>query len=285
MSTVDCSIIIVNWNVKDLVIKTITAALKQTDVVTEIIVVDNDSHDGSVEALKTIFGDKIKLIESKENLGFAKANNLAAKQAVGEYLLILNPDCFLHEHALTPAINRLKGDNNGILGFRLLNEDGSQQLSIRKFPRVIDVFLFCLRLNHWPRLFSYFSNYFQLNFDYAKEQSVEQVMGACFLIKNSLFKQLNGFDEGFYIWFEEVDLCQRVHNLGYKNLYFPQAQATHVGGQSFGQASTCRKSRIFYNSLYYYSKKHFNLFLQPIIFIGCKLSIYLGCILALWKKN
>lgn len=281
--TPTCSIVIVNWNVKELVVKTITAVLAQTDVDCEIIVVDNASTDGSVSALKEIFADKIKLIASDKNLGFAKANNLAVSQATGEYLLILNPDCYLHDQALATGINEMSQLNAGILGFRLFNADGSQQLSIRNFPNVLDIFLFIFRLNHWPKVFSYFSNYFQLNFDYNKTQPVEQVMGACFLIKRDLFNRLHGFDERFYIWFEEVDLCKRVNNLTQTIFYSTNACATHVGGQSFSQAKGCRKSKIFFTSLYYYSKKHFNLFWQPFIFIGCKLSSLLGCLVNLWK--
>lgn len=285
MNKVECSVIIVNWNVKDLVVKTVEAALNQTDVNLEVIVVDNNSSDESVKALQDKFANKIKLIASNTNLGFAKANNKAVAVANGEYLLILNPDCFLNEHSLSLALKRYKQNDCGVLGFRLFNADGSQQLSIRNFPDLISILLFCFRINHWPKLFSYFSNYFQLNFNYNKEQFVEQVMGACFLIKTELFKKLNGFDEKFYIWFEEVDLCKRVTNLGYKNLYFPEAQAIHVGGQSFNQANNCRKSKIFYNSLLYYSQKHFSNNLKPLLFVSCKLSIVFGCIISLWKKK
>ena len=285
MSQIDCSVLIVNWNVKDLVIKTITEVLKQTNVTTEIIVVDNDSNDGSAEALKKMFGDKIKLIASKRNLGFAKANNTASRQAHGEYLLILNPDCYLQPGSLKTGLDYIKDSGAGIVGFRLFNYDGSQQLSIRNFLRIKDVFLFCLRFNHWPKLFSKFSNYFQLNFNYEKCQQVEQVMGACFLIKRELFNQLEGFDKNFFIWFEEVDLCKRVYDLGYKINYCTDAKATHVGGQSFDRANGCKKSKIFYNSLNYYTKKHFKYFWQPIFFISCKLAIIPGCLYSLWKRK
>lgn len=285
MSTVDCSIIIVNWNVKDLVIKTISHVLEQTNVNTEIIVVDNASSDGSVQAIQQAFPEQVKLIASPVNLGFAKANNLGAQQASGDYLLILNPDCYLNEGSLNLALQSIKNNQVDILGFRLFNADGSQQLSVRNFPRLKDIFLFCLRINHWQKIFSIFSNYFQLNFDYNKSQPVEQVMGACFLIKTELFKQLKGFDEKFFIWFEEVDLCKRVKDLNKTIYYDKDCTAVHVGGQSFHQASGCYKSKIFYNSLYYYTTKHFSLVFKPIFFIICKLAILPGCFYSLWKKK
>jgi GT2 family glycosyltransferase len=280
----ECSIIIVNWNVKDLLIKTIGTVIAQTNVNKEIIIIDNGSIDGSVKALKEHFDDKIVIIPSQENLGFARANNLAVKQSKGEYLLFLNPDCYLEDNSLATALSASKHNKDAIVGFRLFNDDASQQLSIRKLPRLKDIFLFCLRFNHWPKLYSLFSDYFQLKFNYNISQPVEQVMGACFLVKKSLFEQLGGFDEKFFIWLEEVDLCKRTLGLNKLIYYEKNARATHIGGQSFNQVSGCEKNKIFFSSLFYYSKKHFSLFYQPFIYLATKISIILGCLFSLWKK-
>lgn len=285
MTKFDCSVIIVNWNVKPLLISTIEHVLDQTDVNCQIIVVDNASSDNSVTALKERFADRVTVIASPVNLGFAKANNLAVSQANSDFLLILNPDCYLNKNSLKLALESINHNQVDILGFRLFNHDGSQQLSIRKFPRIKDVILFCLRLNHWQSFYSVFSDYFQLKFNYDLSQPVEQVMGACFLIKTSLYKQLNGFDEKFFIWFEEVDLCYRSHKLNKKIYYDKNCSAVHIGGQSFGQASGCHKSKLFYNSLYYYSSKHFSSMLKPLFFTLCQLAILPGCFYGLWKKK
>jgi len=254
------SIIIVSWNVRALLEKCLASlaqdltpapSSKEREVSTEVIVVDNASTDGTTEWLRSLqlTTYNLQLTTNTTNRGFAAANNQGMRATMGEYVLLLNPDTELRPHALdTMVIFMQSHPRCGIVGPKLLNRDGTVQPSVRRFPDAWGPIL--LSLGMAPQ------RYLATNFDYKKAQTVDQVMGACFLIRRALIEDIGLLDEKFFIWFEEVDYCKRAKSAGWEVWYTPDASIVHHGGKSFSQQRTLQKQWWYSKSLLYYFWKH-----------------------------
>ena len=265
----------------------------------EIFVVDNASTDGSAEMVREKFS-QVKLIENKENLGFAKANNQAIKQAEGEFVLLLNPDTEIlngrchdnHEIAASPRtfIKKCGTPRNdrsnalekmidfmrthpdcGIAGCKILNLDKTIQPSARRFPTLISQ---VITLTKAPNIFpGLIKEYAGLDINYEKTQVVDQIMGAFFMIRRKVIEQIGFLDENFWSWFEEVDYCKQAKKAGWKIYYTPEAEIIHHKGQSFSQLLNRQKQ--FNKSLLYYFKKHHSFFAWLILWLMQPLSLFL----------
>ncbi len=271
------SVIIVSWNVRERLRTCLASLFRETkDLNWEIFVIDNDSKDGSAEMVLNDFPD-VQLIVNKKNLGFAAASNQGIKKARGEFILLLNPDTELKENSFAKTVEYMRSHPEvGILGPRILNFDGSLQPSVRRFPTLISQILIILKIPHlWPSL-APIKYYLAADFDYEKEANVDQVMGACLLFSRNLLNKIGLLDDKFFIWFEEVDFCQRARNAGFKVRYAPVTSITHWGGESFAQEMTLKKQKMISQSMAYYFKKHHSfaayLFIKfltlPIIFLA-----------------
>ncbi|MDD5043302.1 MAG: glycosyltransferase family 2 protein [Patescibacteria group bacterium] len=253
----DLSIIIVSWNVKNLLQKCLESIYRETKNISfEIFVIDNASTDGSAEMVRNNF-PQVKLIVNKKNEGFAKGNNQGIKESHGDFILILNPDTEILDGAIEKTLDFIKSKKDaGIVGCQILNADKTIQPSVRRFPSFWPIFLIFLKL---PKLFSNLSTvsrYLATDFNYQSMAEVEQVMGAFILIKRELFEKVGLFDEKFFIWFEEVDLCKRAQKNGYKVYFAPLGKIIHYGGQSFAQQKVIKKQWLFFRSAWYYFIKN-----------------------------
>ncbi|MFA5124223.1 MAG: glycosyltransferase family 2 protein [Patescibacteria group bacterium] len=250
------SIIIVSYKVKDLLEKCLDSIYRnQGDLTVEVFVVDNASSDGTTEMVNKRFPQS-HLIASDRNLGFARANNLAIKQAAGEYVLLLNPDTEIFPDTLSKSLAAAKRHSTcGVLGVQMVYPDGRLQPSVRRLPTLWPVILMLLKL---PKLFPHLKSighYLAEDFDYTKEQAVEQVMGAFMLIPRIVLDKVGLLDERFFVWFEEVDFCRRVSRAGYKIIYTPETKIVHYGGKSFGQQKVVTNQwRFFKSALLYFIK-------------------------------
>lgn len=250
------SIIIVSWNVKAELSSCIDSIYKsQTLFSYEIIVVDNASSDDSVFYLKKNH-PKIKVIANNDNLGFGRANNQAAEHAEGEYLFILNPDTVLLPSTLDKLVSFMDTNEDvAICGPCVLYEDGSLQKSVKGFPTLKGAFgrhtifkffgLFRTDVRRWRNR----------DFDYAKNNDVDQLIGAALLIRRSVFEKHQGFDERFFMYYEEVDLCYRIKQAGERIVYYSEAEMVHLGGRSSKQVFA-KKKFMMMQSLVLYLKKH-----------------------------
>ena len=245
----DLSIIIVSWNVKGLLNKCLNSLYTYTNNLDfEVFVVDNNSQDQSAQMVEKEFS-QVKLIKNSDNLGFAKANNQAIKQARGKYILLLNPDTEFFNNAAQNMIKFMKQNSEAdIAGCKILNPDKTSQASVRRFPTVYSSLIQLFKLHHLFSAQKILKKYLAVDFDYEKTQLVDQVMGAFFIFK----KELGLLDENFFIWLEEVDMCKRAK----KVYYTPDVQIIHHGAGSFKQVKTSKKQKYFYKSLFYYFKKH-----------------------------
>ena len=234
----DLSIIFVNWNSSEYLRACLNSiGLHTRGAALEIIVVDNASPRDDVDRLKQEFPD-IQLIKSKENLGFARANNAGFKQSSGKYILFLNPDTEVLDSAIPKMLERLQSlPRAGAVGCKLLNSDLSVQTScIQRFPTILNQMLDieALRLR-WPacglwRIDPLFS-------DAEQPSETEVISGACLMIRRDVFEAVGLFSEEYFMYAEDADLCFKVCRAGFKNYFVGDARVIHHGGGSSKQKS------------------------------------------------
>ena len=258
------SIIIVNWNTGELLANCLRSLmlLPERSLIEHVVVADNASRDDSLKrAERTIDGWKaVSFISLEQNVRFARANTIGldSLEVKGRHILLLNPDTEMRPGSLKAMVEKLHGNHQvGIVGPKLFNSDGSVQASVRGFPTFTVLAGMFLKFHRLLPGLSLWRRYFASDFDYSREQPVEQVMGACFLIRDELFVDVGSLDEGFWIWFEEVDYCKRAHQAGWTVLYTPAGEVIHHGGVSFHQLFGFKKSWPFIRSALYYARKHF----------------------------
>jgi len=218
------SIIIVNYNAKHFLTEFVASIERNVTIPFEIIMVDNNSQDGSAAYVRKNL-PQVTLIESGTNLGFAKGNNLGAKHARGEYILLLNNDTVL-ETDLLPAVKILKNNSNvGVVGAKMIGRDGEYRFSAGHFPEP-------LRLISFASLYDVNGPLAHGNFSYMSEDylSVDWVEGSFQFMRRSLWDRLRGMDEGYFMYVEDVDFCKAANILGYATVYCPKVVYTHFGG-------------------------------------------------------
>ncbi len=249
------SVIIVSWRVRPFLERCL-ASLRSTALPLRIIVVDNNSRDGSVELVQKTFPE-CELIANSTNRGFAAAVNQGLALVHDGHALLLNPDCRVLPGSLEAAVAALESEQDiGVLGCLLRNEDGSIQPSIRRFPSFLDQAMILLKLHRLVPAVSVLRSYFASDLDYTKDQDVDQVKGAFFLISRNALRVVGHLDEAFWIWFEEVDYCRRVKDSGMVVRYLSSAEVVHAGGESFRSVWTVSRQKAFCASLLRYFRKH-----------------------------
>ncbi|OBQ41537.1 MAG: hypothetical protein AN484_20735 [Aphanizomenon flos-aquae WA102] len=272
MKSID--IVIVNWNSQDYLRDCILSMSQiPKNINFSVIIVDNNSTDTSLENIEnTNINLSLTILKNNRNLGFAKACNQGATVNKSEYLLFLNPDTRLCHNSIQEAIEFLANPDNsdiGICGVQLLNNGGSISHSCSRFPSPKCTLATIFGLQYlFPKTFP---KQLMLEWDHCNSRTVDQVMGAFFLIRRSLFEELEGFDERFFVYFEEVDLSWRAKLKGWNSYYLSDAQVYHKGG---GTTENIRGISLFYylRSRILYGYKHFGFFTATIL-LTCTLII------------
>jgi len=249
------SIIIVSFNVKDL-LRECLKSLRHESIPFEVFVVDNASQDGTLTMLKTEFGDwsALIIIANDENFGFAKANNQAIPRCLGKYILFLNPDTIVKPGAITALANYLDTHPDvGVVGPRVTYEDGSLQLSCGTRPTLLGTIFDSFQLYKLsPRIFG--RNRYGEWDHHSQQRDVGWVSGACLMIRKDLAVLLGGFDENFFFTAEDVDLCYRVLQKGYRVVYYPNAEIIHLEAQSSHKVRPMILLKAYQSKLYFYRK-------------------------------
>lgn len=254
----DLSIVIASWNTKNLLDQCLASIYKETQNISfEIFVVDNASSDGSTEMVRDKY-PQVKLIANQKNRGFAAANNQALKYASGRYILFLNPDTIILENALDKGARMMDERREiAILGAKTFNGELTRQRTVAQNPNLLSQIFLLIKLKYLFPKSKIIKKYHHFDFNYDKENLVGgHIQGSFMLIKKEVLDKIGSFDENFFIWFEEVDLCFRAIKAGYKILYSPEIKIIHYGGESFKQVMTLKKQRMYNRSLFYYFWKN-----------------------------
>jgi len=300
-----CSAIVVTHN-SGATIGACLEALAHEDC--EIVVVDNASADDTVQRIEEFVAwNPVCLIANEQNLGFGAAINQGAREATGDVLLVLNPDAIAEPGAIAALLRCLETTKAAAVGGALREADGqpARGFAFRRIPTLAPLLYEVLLVNRlWPGN-PVNQRYRCLDADYSQQQEVEQPAGACLAVTRTAWDSMGGFDEQFFpVWFEDVDLCKRLLDLGLKIFYCPEARFRHSGAHSVGQL-TFRDQQIFwYMNMLRYARKHFSkrqvFFLRSAIVkgmllrsvaalfgarkapLGETLSAYWGVVRAVW---
>lgn len=231
--SLEASIIIVSYNTRELLKECLEKTLAESqEIPCEIIVIDNASKDGSPDLVAQKF-PTVQLIKSEVNLGFAAANNVGFRLAKGRYIVLLNSDAFLQKDSLKLSLEKMNEHPSvGLAGGRLVGRNGSWQPSARMFPSLTNDFLHLSGLAAKYPQSSFFGR--ADNTWSPPQQSLETdwVPGAFAIIRKEALEKSGYFDERFFLYYEEVDLCKKIKNEGYKIWYWPEIRVIHLGGES-----------------------------------------------------
>lgn len=255
--TLDLSIIIVSWNVCALLEQALGCVYTTVHARSfEVIVVDNYSADESVAMVRERF-PQATLIANAANLGFGRANNQGAAIARGRYLLLLNPDAFVHAGTIDHLCAFMDANPDaGAVGPRLLNEDGSLQRSVTAFPTVLTELWTTLGLDRlFPRS-RVFGRYKMTYWQMDDLRHVDALMGACLMVRREAIPHPGLFDEQFFMYSEEVDLCFRIQRAGWRCYFVPEVAATHIWGGSSRRVPTATFLRLFRSRVQFF-RKHY----------------------------
>ena len=261
----DVSIIFVNYKTKDLTINAIKSVIEKTEGIDyEIFVVDNNSSDGSIEAIEKEF-PSINIIKNPVNAGFGAANNLAIRQAKGKYILCLNTDTLLINNAIKVMFDFMEKEENknvGACGCNLYDSDFKPVMSYAAFPN----FWNCLSVS-WilKKIFPIFRNHKEV----INIKEVDFITGADIFLRKSVLEEVGIFDEQFFMFCEEVDLCYRIKKAGYKRVIVPDSKIIHLEGKSSKNFWNNSKMRV--KSKYLYSRKN----QSKLVLYGMKFSYLL----------
>jgi len=250
---VQLSIIVLSFNTKKLTLACIDSILKHykkqlEDSVFEIIVVDNNSSDDTVATInkQLITNNKkyFKIITNKENFGFAKGNNIGAKQARGKYLFFLNSDTQVEDSGLVEMVDFLdKHKNVGVCGAKLINADKTTQPSAGKFYNIIPLVLVLVGTERLGFV----------RFSPVDISQVDWISGGAMMVQGDLFKRLSGFDENFFMYMEDMELCYRAKKLGADTYFYPNISIVH---KELGSSNRTFAILSIYKGLLYFYKKH-----------------------------
>jgi GT2 family glycosyltransferase len=268
------SIIIVNWNTRqDLLDCLASIVANPPSCPFEVVVFDNASQDGSAEAVAVGY-PRVRLMVSPHNLGFARANNQAAAAAKGQYWLLLNPDTLIHRGAIDRLVQFL-AERPGVAGVgpRLNNLDGSLQLSVLRRPTL---FREWWRLFHLDWLYP-LSVYPASAMASSLAQRVEVISGACLLLRRRAVEDMGLFDEDYFVYSEEDDLCDRLTQAGWELHWVPEAVVTHKGARSTQQVADEMFVELYRNKTKYFRKRRGQLSgeLYKLILLQAALARYL----------
>src|SRR5687768_1393884 len=279
------SIVIVNYNVKFFLEQCLYSLRKSAaGIQTEIIVVDNQSIDGSINYLQPRFPE-VQFIVSDTNIGFARASNKGLQYATGEYILFLNPDTLLSENTLETCISFFKKNPDaGALGVKMI--DGSGRFlkeSKRSFPSPLTSLFKLFGLSKIFPHSKLFSTYYLGHLEENKNHEVDVLAGAFMMLRKEVIKTLGSFDEKFFMYGEDIDLSYRIQKSGYKNYYIADTEIIHFKGESTRRGSL-NYVMMFYKAMSIFVKKHYGGTRAGVFNIALHIAIWIRAVIAACGK-
>jgi len=285
----DLSIIIVNYNTSKLIIQALNSVYKNSKNINfEIIVVDNASKDDSVEMIKKHFPQVI-LIQNNENLGFSKANNIAIKRSIGEYILLLNSDTIVMEDTLEKMIKYMNDNPDvGASGCKVVLPDGSLDKACkRSFPTPQNALYNALKLD---RLFPQSKVFGEYNLTYLDENEIHDVdclVGAFMMVRREVIEQVGLLDEDFFMYGEDIDWCYRIKQAGWRIVYYPKTKIIHYKGGSSKKKNT-KIIYEFHKAMYLFFEKHYkdrySILLRYVVYLGIFSKMLLSFLVNIFRR-
>lgn len=262
----ELSIIIVNWNTGQLLKNCVESIIKETtEAEYEIVIVDNDSKDNSCALIEENFPKgkfpQVNLIYAKDNLGFSRGNNLGIRNSKGKYLLMLNPDTIILNHAIDKAFKYIQTlGEKALLGAKLLNRDLSIQLTSCKFPTPVNIFRgsypMSIEMHH-------------------KTHETSWVMGAFMMISREFYWQIGGLDESIFMYSEDLDLCYQVIKNGGKVIHYSEAEVIHLYNQSGKAKWNSNREKVVDDSTVKFLKKNYRGLNKYLTIASVRLKYYI----------
>jgi len=275
----DLSVIVLNYNFANGIVDCIHSILSsKTSYKYEVLFVDNGSTDNSVRLVREEFPSQIRIIENGANLGFGKGNNQGIKQMRGEYCMLLNPDARVSTDTIEVMMGFLKNRPDvGIATCKVLKQDGTPDLAARRnFPSLRGAIF---RASGLSRVFlksTFFNEYNIAGRSVDESQEIDQCNGAFLMISPACLAQVKGFDEDFFMYFEDSDLCMRAKMAGFKIWYHPETIVTHIkspiASRNYRQATVW-----FHDSMWLFVRKHykFGKIKKLLVYLGIRIRMYL----------
>ena len=282
---IDLSILIVSWNTRERTLACINSIkrFEPDQVRVQIIVIDNASEDGSVAAIEDTCKD-VDIIQNRQNVGFGRANNAGLERAKGRIVLFLNSDTEITATTVSALVGEFDAHPEAAaIGCKILGYDGLPQHSVRGTPTLsaylyTDTFLGALGLFRGS-----YKRYRRKQFDFERWQPIQVAMGAALAVRMEVVEKMQGFDPSFFMYFEEGDLCRRLHDAGYQLAYSPAPVVYHVGGAS-SKKDKARMTLVIRQSMFKYFRKH-----EPAWKVGLFAMVYkplfLVHMLSTWLKQ
>lgn len=271
------SIITVTWRSRDLIsafIDSMKSNLAGFDY--ELIIIENNSGDGIVEYVQEKYPD-VKIYQQPDNAGYAKGMLKGFEYSQGEYVAFMNPDMTISSNIFEVLILKLQNDKSiGLIAPQLRYPDGSLQMTVKRDPTLKEQILILLKLHHFINTQSLF-NYLAKDFDYSKEQKVEQLMGAFLMCRREVLQKFN-WDAEYPLWWEDVQICIDSRKAGFNNLYSPDVFVFHHEGKSFAQVVSLTKQKRFNYGMRLYFIKNSNYLSYLIVSILSPISLLLAWI-------
>ncbi|MBA3726348.1 MAG: glycosyltransferase family 2 protein [Armatimonadetes bacterium] len=278
MQDIDLSVTICSWNtLPDLRVCLQSLEAARGEGSFEVVVIDNASGDGSAKMVAEEF-DWVRLFALDQNLGFGRGHNYAFAQSDARLLMALNSDTIVHATAIEKIIRFMDSDASiGIVGPKLLNPEGTLQMSCRRFPTPVAALF---RNTPLGKLFPnnrFTRDYLMSDWPHSEARDVDWVSGAALTMTRRLYNQNGGFDEQFFMYLEDVDICYRAHEKGYRVVYYPEAVVTHAIGRSTDRVAN-RMIRQFHKSMMLFYRKHYlpktNALLRPFAILAAEAMLF-----------
>ncbi|NOS84404.1 MAG: glycosyltransferase family 2 protein [Ignavibacteria bacterium] len=273
----DISVIVVTWNSSDEIVNCVNSvigALHGLD--SELIIIDNNSSDDSFALVNKINFPKLNTVQNPENLGYTKAINQGIKLSKGKYILLLNPDTILNDSSIKVMYDFLEANPAyGACAPLMKNPDGSVQYSVRNFPTYWRMFSeFSLLAYIFPKT-KLFGSWKAKYLDYSTQQDIEQPMAAAFMIRGELLSKIDNMDERFRMFFNDVDLCRKIYDAGFKIRLLPSSVIIHEHGASI-KKDRANMIRIWNDDCAKYFEKHFG---KGLLLIWLKINLRISGII------
>lgn len=275
----DCSVVLVNYRTDEPLAECLGSLAKTAGGLTlEIIVVDNGGTLRPAGFRERFPG--VELIENRENVGFARASNQGIRRARGRHVLLLNPDTLVHEGAVQAMVHYLDAHPAiGAVGARLLDPDGTLQYSCRRFPGYFTIFFgrYALLSRLLPGNAAS-RDYLYLDWDHLGVREVDWVSGACLMVRRAVIEEVGPFDEGYFLFVEDMDWCRRIRDAGWSVVYLPDAVVTHAIGVSRGPVPP-RVVWARHRGMLRYVRKHFRPPWPVLALVATGLGVRAACLL------